>query len=94
MTNELVNESSRLAAPVVSTAAHSTRRGPTRSSARPNSGAANAASKPPSDTAPDIAVRDHPNESVIGSTNTDSVATAPPWREKPAQQAQNKMIQP
>ena len=54
----------------------------------------NAASTPPSDTAPDSAVRDQPNWRVIGSTKIDNVATAPPWRENPAQQALSETIQP
>ena len=73
---------------------HNTRRAPRRSSARPSAGADSAASTPPSDTAPDSAVRDQPNSPVIGDTKIDSVATAPPWREKPAQHAQARMIQP
>jgi len=49
---------------------------------------------PPNDTAPEMAVRDQPNSAVMGETNTDSVATAPPCRDRPAQQAQARMIQP
>ena len=61
---------------------------------RPSVGADRAASTPPNDTAPDSAVRDQPKSRVIGSTKIDSVATAPPWRENPAQQAQTRMTQP
>ena len=71
--------------PLTSTAAHSTSREPRRSSTGPISGAAIAASTPPSDTAPDSAVRDQPNSRVNGSTNTESVATAGPCRANPAQ---------
>jgi len=53
-----------------------------------------AAMMPPSDTAPDNAVRDQPQLLVIGSTKMDRVATAGPWRANPAQQAQARMIQP
>ena len=49
---------------------------------------------PPSDTAPDSAVRDQPSSLVIGSTKIDSVATAGPLRAKPAQHTQPRMIQP
>ena len=48
----------------------------------------------PSETAPEMAVRDQPKSVVIGETKTDSVATAPPWRERPAQQVQPRMTQP
>ena len=61
---------------------------------RPSVGADRAASTPPNDTAPDRAVRDQPKSRVIGATKIDSVATAPPWRENPAQQAQTRMTQP
>ena len=53
-----------------------------------------AARMPPSDTASEIAVRDQPNSLVIGSMKIDSVATAGPWRAKPAQQTQPRMTQP
>ena len=69
-------------------------RAPRRSSMRPSVGDDSAAIMPPSDTAPDSAVRDQPKSRVIGSTKIDSVATAPPWREKPAQHTQTRMTQP
>lgn len=53
-----------------------------------------AARIPPSDAAPDIAVRDQPKADVMGETNTDKVATAPPWRDSPAQQAHARMTHP
>ncbi len=49
---------------------------------------------PPSDTAPDSAVRDQPKSLVIGETKIDSVATAGPWRANPAQQAQARITHP
>ena len=80
--------------PVTNTAAHSMMRAPCRSSTGPISGDSTAAITPPSDTAPDSAVRDQPKSPVIGWTKIDSVATAGPCRAKPAQQAQARMIQP
>jgi hypothetical protein len=80
--------------PVTSTAAHSIMRAPRRSSIGPISGDTNAAMIPPSDTAPESAVRDQPKSLVIGSTKIDSVATAGPLRAKPAQHTQANMIQP
>ena len=80
--------------PLTSTAAHSTSREPWRSSTGPISGATRAASTPPSDTAPDSAVRDQPNSRDSGSTKIDNVATAGPCRENPAQHRQASTIQP
>ena len=54
----------------------------------------NAANTPPSDTAPDSAVRDQPNSRVSGSTKIDKVATAGPCRAKPAQHKQARTTQP
>ena len=82
------------AALVPSTARQSTRRAPLRSRIGPSFGDVIAASTPPSETAPDSAVRVQPKSWVIGATNIDSVATAPPWRANPAQQAQNSTTQP
>ena len=69
-------------------------REPWRSSSGPISGDDSAASTPPSETAPDNAVRDQPNSRVSGSTKTDNVATAPPCRENPAQHKQPSTTQP
>ncbi len=63
---------------MVSTARHSTARAPRASSTGPRKGEASAASTPPKETAPEIAVRDQPNSLLIGSTKIDSVATAAP----------------
>jgi hypothetical protein len=81
-------------APVTRTAEHSIARAPRRSRSGPISGDSTAAIKPPSDTAPESAVRDQPKSPVIGVTNTESVATAGPWRAKPAQHTQARTIQP
>ena len=51
-------------------------REPWRSKMGPINGATNAPTKPPSETAPEIPVRDHPNSAVIGTKKTDNVATA------------------
>ena len=83
-----------VARPVPSTARQRIRRAPRRSSTGPMSGETNAASTPPSDTAPAISVRDQPKASVMGTTKTDRVATAGPWRAKPARQMQASTIQP
>jgi hypothetical protein len=80
--------------PVPSTARHSTSRAPRRSTKGPSTGDTTAASSPPSDTAPAIAVRDQPNASVIGTTNTASTATAGPCRAKPVRQRQASTTQP
>ena len=53
-----------------------------------------AASTPPKETAPEIAVRDQPNSVVIGVTKIDNVATAGPCRENPAKQTLINTIQP
>ena len=82
------------AKPVPSTAQHRISRAPRRSSTGPSIGEITAASTPPSDTAPAIAVRDQPNSAVIGTTKIDSVATAGPWRAKPARQRQPNTTQP
>ena len=79
---------------VTRTAAHSMRRAPWRSRTGPISGEAKAASTPPSDTAPESAVRDQPNSLVIGSTKMESVATAGPCRANPAQHTQARITQP
>ena len=60
----------------------------------PKTGDAKAAKIPPMETATDIAVRDHPNSSVIDSIKIESVATAGPCRAKPAQQTQASTTQP
>ncbi len=83
-----------VANPVPSTARHKISRAPRRSSTGPSNGEMKAASTPPSDTAPDISVRDQPKASVIGTTKTDSTATAGPWRAKPARQMQPSTTQP
>ena len=80
--------------PVPSTARHRMSRAPRRSSIGPSIGETKAASTPPSDTAPAISMRDQPNASVIGTTKTDSTATAGPWRAKPARQMQPSTTQP
>ena len=54
----------------------SSAREPCRSNSGPMNGATNAPSTPPSDTAPEMPVRDQPNSSVIGTMKMDSVATA------------------
>ena len=41
-----------------------------------------------------LAARDQPNSRVSGSTKTDNVATAGPWRAKPAQHRHPRMTQP
>ena len=82
------------ASAVVSTAALRIRRAPARSSRRPRRGAASAASRPPSETAPEMAVRDQPKWLVIGSTKMERMATPPPAREKPAQQTPPRITQP
>jgi hypothetical protein len=82
------------AAAVVRTAAPRIRRAPARSSRRPRRGAASAASSPPSEAAPEIAVRDQPKLLVIGATKIDRMATPPPAREKPAQQTAPRITQP
>ena len=69
-------------------------REPWRSTHGPISGDANAASTPPSDTAPDSAARDQPSSRLSGSTKIDNVATAGPCRAKPAQHKQPRMTQP
>ena len=53
-----------------------------------------AARMPPTETAPEMAVRDQPNSPVIGATKTESTATAAPWRAKPARQTQASTTQP
>jgi len=80
--------------PVARTARHSIRRAPRRSSTGPSIGDTKAAISPPSDTAPAISMRDQPNASVIGTTKTDSTATAGPCRAKPARQRQPSTTQP
>ena len=82
------------AIPVPATARQSTRRAPRRSTNGPMTGEMIAASTPPSDTAPDISVRDQPNASVIGTTKIDSTATAGPCRAKPARQMQPSTTHP
>ncbi len=70
------------------------RRAPRRSSTGPISGETKAASSPPPETAPAIAMRDQPNSVVIGTRKIDSTATAGPWRAKPARQTQPSTTQP
>ena len=65
-----------------------------RSRTGPISGDASAAMTPPSETAPESAVRDQPNSVVIGSTKMESVATAGPWRANPAKHTQARITQP
>jgi hypothetical protein len=57
-------------------------------------GDASAASSPPSETAPESAVRLQPNSRVSGSTKMESVATAEPWRANPTAQSAPRMTQP
>ena len=73
-----MNDSSRSGIAVNSTAKHSTARAPLRSRNGPSSGETSAPRIPPSDTAPEISVRDQPKVAVIGSMKIDSVATAGP----------------
>lgn len=80
--------------PLTNTDAHNTSREPRRSSSGPINGAATAASTPPSDTAPESAVRDQPNSRVSGSTKIDRVATAGPCLANPAQHRQASTTQP
>ena len=68
----------------------STKRAPRLSTIVPMNGDVKAANIPPSDTAPEIIVRDHSSSMVIGVTNIDSVATAGPCLANPAQQTANK----
>ena len=89
-----MNDSSSSGMAVNSTAKHSTARAPLRSRNGPSSGETSAPRMPPIDTAPEICVRVQPNSAVIGSMKIDSVATAGPWREKPAAHTQPRMIQP
>lgn len=70
------------------------KREPWRSSNGPIHGDEIAARTPPSETAPDKAVRDQPNSRVNGSTKIDNVATAGPWRENPTQHIQARITQP
>src|SRR5262249_58501873 len=74
--SDWVSDSSIIVMPVTRTARHNVARAPCRSSSGPISGADNAANTPPSETAPDKAVRDQPNSRVSGSTKIDKVATA------------------
>ena len=75
-------------------ARQSTKRAPRLSTIVPMNGDVKAANIPPSDTAPEIIVRDHSSSMVIGVTNIDSVATAGPCLANPAQQTANKTSQP
>ena len=74
-------------------ARQSTKRAPRLSTIFPMNGDVKAANIPPSDTAPEIIVRDHSSSMVIGVTNIDSVATAGPCLANPAQQIANKTNQ-
>ena len=65
-------------------ARQSTKRAPRLSTIVPMNGDVKAANIPPSDTAPEIIVRDHSSSMVIGVTNIDSVATAGPCLANPA----------
>ena len=89
-----VSDSNSKAAPLTRTARHNTSREPRRSSMGPISGETSAANRPPSETAPDRAVRDQPNSCVSGSTKIDKVATAGPCRAKPAQHKHARTTQP
>ncbi len=89
-----MKESSASAAALTSTATLSTAREPCRSRMRPIGGATSAAITPATDTAPDNAVRDQPNSRISGSTKIESVATAGPWRAKPAQHRHARTTQP
>jgi hypothetical protein len=80
--------------PVVSTAMRRIVRGPLRSRNEPSIGDVMAARIPPSETAPEISVRDQPNSAVIGPMNTDSVATAGPTRASDTQHTTPRMTQP
>jgi hypothetical protein len=53
-----------------------------------------AARMPPSDTAPDSAVRDQPKSRISGVTKTDKVDTAGPCRANPAQHKTASTTQP
>jgi hypothetical protein len=79
---------------VASTARQSAQRPPCRSTSGPISGESRAAQSPPSEAAPEIAVRDHPNSRLSGSTKTENVAVAPPWRANPAQHRLKRTTQP
>ena len=81
-------------AAVDKTAKQSTTRAPLRSRYDPIEGDKIAASTPPKETAPEIAVRDQPNSVVIGVTKIDNVATAGPCRENPAKQTLINTTQP
>jgi hypothetical protein len=89
-----MSDSPIAAAAVERTARLRTTRGPRRSSTGPRKGEAIAARIPPSDTAPEIAVRDQPNSPVIGATKIDSTATDEACRAKPAQHTQPRMTHP
>ena len=69
-------------------------REPWRSNSGPTNGATNAPSTAPSDTAPEMPVRDHPNSPVIGTMKMDSVATAAAWRTTLEHIAQATITQP
>jgi len=79
---------------VINIAEHNTPRAPCLSINGPKNGDIIAARTPPIETAPDIAVLDHSNSSVMGVTKMESVATAGPCRTKPAQHAQNRTTHP
>ena len=85
------------ASPVVAMAAvlaSSTVRAPWRSTSLPTAGDTTAARMPPSETAPASSERDQPNSRVIGTMNTDRVATAQAWRAKVAHMAQPAITHP
>ena len=57
-------------------------------------GATSAPSTAPSDTAPEMPVRDQPNSLVIGTMKIESVATAATWRTTLEHIVQPTMTQP
>ena len=57
-------------------------------------GARSAPSTPPSDTAPEIPVRDQSNSAVIGTMKMERVATAAVWRTTLEHIVQPTMTQP
>ena len=57
-------------------------------------GALRAARMPPSDTAPEIFIRDQPSDADIGATKTVRIATAPPVRAKADAMAQPTTTRP
>ena len=58
----------------------SSAREPWRSNSGPMNGAESAPSNAPTDTAPEIPVRDQPNSPAIGTMKMESVVTEAAWR--------------